>query len=170
MNASGELRDLEQFLHAKIPITRAMGVRVVPHPTKTFALESSVAINRNHVGTAFGGSINSVATLAGYGWLWLQLRELKAQAVVQQSSISFLRPIHETIRATCEPIPAAELRAFLETIRTKGKARLSLSVTTEEKGEITAVFSGTFVASNRPADERDQTVDLQPTSGAGSNV
>ena len=52
-----------------------MGVRVVAHDENGFIVEAPVALNSNHLRTAFGGSINAVATLAAYGLLWLELRE-----------------------------------------------------------------------------------------------
>ena len=67
--------EAEQYFHQQIPITRAMGVRVVAHDESQFVVEAPVTLNFNHLGTAFGGSINAVATLAAYGLLWLELRE-----------------------------------------------------------------------------------------------
>jgi thioesterase domain-containing protein len=61
------LRAAEKFLHEQIPITRAMGLRVVANDGNGFVVEAPVALNSNHLRTAFGGSINAVATLAAYG-------------------------------------------------------------------------------------------------------
>ena len=54
------LRDAEKFLHEQIPITRAMGLRVMANADDAFTVEAPVALNSNHLRTAFGGSINSV--------------------------------------------------------------------------------------------------------------
>ena len=93
--------EAERYFHQQIPITRAMGVRVVAHDENGFVIEAPVALNSNHLRTAFGGSINSVATLAAYGLLWLELRQPAAHVVVAESSIRFLRPVRDTIRAIC---------------------------------------------------------------------
>ena len=145
MKSSAQLRETEEFLHIQIPLTRAMGVRVVPHPTG-FAVEAPVALNYNHLHTAFGGSINSVATLAGYTFLWLELRHEAAHLVILESSIRFVRPIRERIQAFCiEPVPE-QLAAFGNTLRREGKARIKLAVRVEEDGELAAHFAATFVA------------------------
>ena len=128
----------------KIPITRAMGIRVVAHGD-SFAIEAPVAVNYNHLHTAFGGSINAVATLAAYAFLWLRLGD-ESHVVIRESTIRFIRPIHEMIRARCEEPAADELRAFDSIMREKGKASLPLIVFVEENGNIAAEFSGTFVA------------------------
>src|SRR3954451_20440061 len=119
-----DLARAESFLHQKIPLTRAMGVRVVPDETVGFAIEAPVALNFNHLHTAFGGSINAVATLAGYSFLWLAVRDPEVEVVVAESSIRFLSPIRERIRAICtQPLPES-LVAFKSTLAVKGKARL----------------------------------------------
>jgi len=140
-------QDAKDFFHAKIPITRAMGVRVVPQAGGGFAVEAPVTLNHNHMHTAFGGSINAVATLAGYGLLWLELRaQPNVQLVISESAIRFLRPVKETIRATCAAPSGAALQLFREKLRTRGKAEVQLHVQVEENGRLAAQFTGTFVA------------------------
>src|SRR3979409_2110962 len=93
------LLEAEKYFHEQIPITRAMGVRVVANDENGFVIEAPVALNSNYLRTAFGGSINAVATLAAYGFLWLELNDASAHVVVAESSIRFLQPVCETIRA-----------------------------------------------------------------------
>ena len=140
------LREAEKFFHERIPLTRAMGLRVVSDHTHGFALEAPVALNYNHLHTAFGGSINAVATLAGYGFLWLELGDEAAHVVVGASSINYLQPVRETIRAVCIKPPTVEHEAFRERLRDKGKAKITLSVQVEENGLLAAQFEGVFVA------------------------
>ena len=138
--------DAEKYLHQQIPITRAMGVRVVAHDENGFTVEAPVALNSNHLRTAFGGSINAVATLAAYGLLWLELREHAVHVVVAESSIRFLRPVRETIRAICLRPDPDEWAAFQTRFAEKGKARLTLRVNVVEEGQTAAEFEGIFVA------------------------
>jgi thioesterase domain-containing protein len=139
------LRLAEKFFHEQIPLTRAMDVHVVADASHGFAVEAPVGPNHNHLHTAFGGSINAIATLAGYGFLWLQLRNT-AHVVIASSSIRFLRPVRETIRAVCQEPTASALENFRTTLRENGRARLALSVTVEENGERAAEFEGIFLA------------------------
>jgi thioesterase domain-containing protein len=140
------LLETEKYFYEQIPITRAMGVRVVAHDENGFAIEASVALNSNHLRTAFGGSINAVATLAAYGLLWLELREQNAHVVVAESSIRFLRPVRETIRAICLRPDPEEWAAFRATFADKGKARLALRVKVVEEEQTAAEFDGIFLA------------------------
>jgi thioesterase domain-containing protein len=140
------LRAAEKFFHEQIPITRAMGLRVIANDERGFTVEAPVALNSNHLRTAFGGSINAVATLAAYGFLWLELNDPRVHVIVAESSIRFLRPIRETIRAVCLRPPANDLEAFRIQLVEKGKARIVLRVNVTEAGQIAAEFEGTFVA------------------------
>jgi thioesterase domain-containing protein len=146
MSVPPALRDAEQYFHQQIPITRTMGLRVVAHDENEFILEAPVALNSNHLGTAFGGSINAVATLAGYGLLWLELRDHAVHVVVAESSIRFLRPVRETIRAICRHPDPATWAAFRDRLAEKGKAHITLRVSVVEEDQTAAEFEGAFVA------------------------
>lgn len=143
------LRAAEKYFHEQIPITRAMGVRVVANDENGFVIEAPVALNSNHLRTAFGGSINAVATLAAYGFLWLELNDSSVHVVVAESSIRFLRPVRETIRAICLRPGTDELAAFHRHFSEKQKARINLHVKVVEADETAAEFEGTFVARSR---------------------
>ena len=146
MKTPDDLRAAEEFLHANIPLTRAIGVRVLSDDERAFVVTAPVALNYNHLHTAFGGSINAVATLAGYGLLWMELRGQSAHIVVAESSIRFLQPIRETIRAICAKPDAQQLDAFQDALRAKARAKIALQVRVEEDGKLAAEFQGTFVA------------------------
>ena len=149
MIAESALRRAEDFFHEQIPLTRAMGVRVVAKDDQGFAIEAPVASNSNHLRTAFGGSINAVATLAAYGLLWLELDAPGVHVVVAESSIRFLRPVRQTIRAVCARPGPDEWKAFTAEFETAGKARIKLRVQVIEAEQTAAEFEGTFVARSK---------------------
>ena len=138
--------EAEEYFHQQIPITRAMGVRVVAHDADQFVVEAPVALNSNHLRTAFGGSINAVATLAAYGLVWIELKDRGAHVVVAESSIRFLRPVRETIRAICRKPNPDEWAAFESQLAGKRKARITLRVSVMDGSETAAEFEGIFVA------------------------
>jgi thioesterase domain-containing protein len=145
------LRRAEEFFHEQISITRAMGMRAVANDESGFTVEAPVALNSNHLRTAFGGSINAVATLAAYGLLWLELDDPAAHVVVAESSVRFLRPVRETIRAVCHRPEPGEWKAFQTDFGSTGKGRIKLRVDVVEAGHTAAEFEGTFVARSRTA-------------------
>jgi thioesterase domain-containing protein len=140
------LRQAEEYLHQQIPITRAMGVRVVALGEKEFALEAPVTQNSNHLQTAFGGSINAVATLAAYAFLWLELNDRSVHVVVAESTIRFLRPVRTIIRAVCRRPEPEEWNIFQRKFESSGRARITLCVNVVEDEQTAAEFEGIFVA------------------------
>jgi thioesterase domain-containing protein len=139
-------REIETFFHERIPLTRAMGVCVENWDALELVLSAPLSQNFNHLGTAFGGSINALAILCGYGVLWLELGRTEAHVVIRESRMSFLRPVRHDLRAVCKR-PEAEAIAALKTdLVRRGKARLSLSVELKEDATTAAVFEGSFVA------------------------
>jgi len=137
---------IQELLHSKIPITRALGVRVENYDGERLVLSAPLAANVNHLGTAFGGSLNALAVLSGYGLLWLELQEAECHIVIRESSISYDHPVRGEIRATCVRPEAELLAKFKQTFHEKGKARIALIATIEDEGITCVRFRGIFVA------------------------
>lgn len=135
-----------RFLHEQIPLTKAMGVTVESHDERQLVLTAPLEANHNHLGTAFGGSLAALATLAGYALLWLELGNRDAHLVIRRSEFDYRHPVTGTLRAICRKPPEAELAAFRTTFAKAGKARVRLEVTVEEAGRVCMTFAGTFVA------------------------
>lgn len=141
-----DLAETERFFHEQIPLTKAMGVRVEAHDGRQLVLTAPLEANHNHLGTAFGGSLAALATLAGYGLLWLELGNRDAHIVIRRSELDYRHPVTGPLRAICRKPPEAELAAFRATFAKAGKARIRLEVTVEEAGRVGMAFVGTFVA------------------------
>ena len=141
-------RDLGAFLHEKIPLTRAMGVQVAESGAR-LVLEAPLAANVNHLGTAFGGSLHALPTLACYAALWTLLREagLDGHVVVKRSAAQYRRPVTGALRAVCVRPPAAACAEFIADLRRHRKARMELTAIVEgADGKPAVEFTGTFVA------------------------
>jgi thioesterase domain-containing protein len=142
------LEELERTLHEDIPITKQLGIRVLEYEADTLALKAPLDANINHKGTAFAGSIYAVATLAGWGLIWLLLREaeIAARIVIQESSIRYRHPITQDMVATCSKPSPARLEQFFVMLRRKGIARLELQTQIKEGGQTAVEFNGRYVA------------------------
>jgi len=60
------LGELQDYLHEHIPISSAMGVRVVACDESGVRLTAPLYPNINHRATVFGGSASAVAILAAW--------------------------------------------------------------------------------------------------------
>lgn len=143
-------RGLTAFLHEQIPLTQAMELRAVEATAERLVLEAPLAPNRNHLGTAFGGSLQALPTLACYGALWMVLREagIDGHVVVKRSHVTFHEPVNGKLRSVCALPSPAEAAAFLAALRRHRKARMELDAIVEgtEAGKPAVKFSGSFVA------------------------
>jgi thioesterase domain-containing protein len=139
-------RQIQELFYNMMPITRAMGVAVESYDSARLVLTAPLDRNVNHLGTAFGGSLNALAVLSGYGLLWIELQNTECHLVIRESAISYERPVRGELRAICVCPEAEALAAFRERFHEKGRARIALDVTIEDEGAIAARFRGTFVA------------------------
>ncbi|RYD40611.1 MAG: thioesterase, partial [Verrucomicrobiaceae bacterium] len=123
-----------------------MGVTVESCNPGNLALVAPLDINHNHLGTAFGGSLGAIATLAGYTLLWVRLAERDSHIVIRDSRIRYNHPVTGPIRALCLEPGEQTFATFMKCFREKGKARIRLRVVISENGRACVEFEGEFVA------------------------
>lgn len=139
-------QEMEELFYEKIPITRALGVRVEEYDGRRLVLSAPLGRNVNHLGTAFGGSLDALAVLSCYGLLWLELRDPDSHIVIRESSISYDRPVRGDLRAVCALPDADALATFKRALDRRGRARIELTATLQDDGHDAVRFRGTFVA------------------------
>src|SRR5882672_1403787 len=140
-------RGLEVFLHEKIPLTKAMGLHVAESNAKRLVLEAPLDRNVNHLGTAFGGSLHTLPTLACYAGLWTLMREagIDGHVVVKRSQAFYRSPVTGTLRAVCVRPSATLVKEFIRDLQRHKKARMDLTAIVEgTKGKPAVEFSGSF--------------------------
>lgn len=142
---------LATYLYAHIPLVRAMQVRIEAWDADGLELSAPLAANLNHEGTAFGGSLESLAVLACWGMLWLLLEDQpQMHIVIAESHTRFLQPVRGTLHAHCPMPEKTSLQTFLDTLQQHHKARIELHSRIIENGHLCASFEGQFAA--YPAD------------------
>jgi thioesterase domain-containing protein len=126
-----------------------MGVRVTVNDGSRLVLTAPLAPNINHLGTAFGGSLHTLPTLACYAGLWILLREagLAGHVVVKSSEARYRQPVKGEIRAQWDRPAAGLVENFLTELRRHRKARLDLTaIVAGTEGKPAVEYSGRFVA------------------------
>lgn len=145
LSASG----LTAFLHEMIPLSQAMAATVTELGPGRLVVEAPLPPNRNHLGTAFGGSLHALPTLACYAVLWSLLREagLDGHVILRRSRAHYRRPVTGGLRAICVRPPAADCAGFLRSLHRHKKAQLDLTARVEgPDGQSAVEFGGDFVA------------------------
>ena len=140
--------DLQDYLHSRIPITRAMGIEVLRCDDRNLVLTAPLSANINDKGTGFAGSLATLVTLTG--WCYTQttanLCHDSAQVVVAHSEIDYVEPATAALQAICEYPGEVARQQFQHRLREHGRARWTLQVTLRS-GEVTTVrFRGDYVA------------------------
>lgn len=135
---------MTDLVHQTVPILEKMGIEVLESvPGRAVALLPFEA-NRNHVGTAYAGSLFSVAEVLG-GVLALQSFTLEGYApVVKSMSINYLKPALGDVCATVE-ISHDEIARVLAEAAEVGKSNYELAATvTDENGVVVASTVGQY--------------------------
>ncbi len=143
----GNAEAMELYLHKHIPLAAAIGVRVHAAKPDETVLEAPLSPNRNHRATAFGGSLSSLAMLAGWTVVHciLRARDIAGTIVIQRSRQHFSEPVTDAFLAACHgPTPAA-LAHFIESVERYGKGRLHLKVTIHSRNACKGSFEGDYV-------------------------
>lgn len=138
---------LQALMHEAIPLARCMGVEVVRADAHGLVLRAPLAANANDHHTAFGGSLSALATLAGWGLLYLLLDApgSRPNIVIQRGAIDYRAPVTGDLAALAAPPDESAWRRCTDALRRKGRARIVLRVT---MGEAVA-FDGTYVVDRR---------------------
>lgn len=140
--------ELQSYLHKHIPLSKAMQVEVVSATPENIELSAPLAPNVNHCGTAFGGSIATLATLAGWSLLRMRLGDYEPlpHLVIKRSSMEYLQPIEEKFSAVVSYPTEADWTDFLARLTERGRARLSLNAEVFSGSQLAARMTGVFVA------------------------
>ncbi|MDP8985791.1 MAG: thioesterase domain-containing protein [Pseudomonadota bacterium] len=142
---------LQDRITSEFALARHLGIVVERADEHGIVLCAPLGANANGQGTAFGGSLFSVAVLAGWAWVtrYLDAAQLGGDAVIQESTIRYLVPVHAELRATLVPPTATHVEKFRNMLRRAGRGRIQLEVRIHEGNRLASVFEGVFVAALR---------------------
>ena len=143
---------LQDTWHDTIPITEQMGIKLHQYTGRTLETRASLNKNINLHGTMFAGSIFSLATLTGWGMIFLQLKEkgLQGEIVLGDGNIHYHKPITMQPRALCH---IESLNGKFETLETGKKCQIKLTVAILDGDNAVAEFSGVFWILPSPEDK-----------------
>lgn len=120
-------KELQETWHEQIPISEHMGIKLYQYTERTIETRASLNKNINLHGSMFAGSIYSLATLTGWGMIFLQLKQkgLQGEIVLGDASIHYHKPITMKPRGICN---IESMRAKFELLQKGKKCPVSLTV------------------------------------------
>ena len=140
-----ELADkLQTIWHNTIPMSKAMDLNISFYDQKKLLTHCEPNFNQNLHHTMFAGSIYTLATLTGWGWVFFQLEQkaLAGDIVLAEADIRYIAPI----KGSGYAITTAEQTAGkLRPLSLGKKARLTVQVNIMSGDTVAATFNGTYV-------------------------
>lgn len=131
-----------------IPLATTMGVEIRRLDEEILVLAAPLAPNRNHMGSAFGGSLQGIATLAGWAVTLMAADPAGApHVVIRDAQMRFIEPVSGELIAEAAVPSAGAVAAFRTALAQRGRARLTVGVIIRGPAEsVAARFVGEFVA------------------------
>jgi thioesterase domain-containing protein len=132
------LQALDVHFQAMPPVA-ALRLRIAGYDGERLRLHAPLAANVNDKGCAFGGSLASLMTLAGWGLATLQLQAhgLDAAVYVADSQVRYLAPLYGDLEASAW-LADGDWDAVRESLRANGRASLVLQSQVAGPGDAAA--------------------------------
>ena len=137
---------------AAIPMARAMAMSVGTYDGDSLTLSAPLAPNINDKGCAFGGSLVSLMTLAGWGLVKLGLdrQGRNCDIYVQDSDVRYLAPVWNDFDAVARLVDRESFVSMAEALTSRGRARTRVRcVVPLPDGSAAATLEARFVAIER---------------------
>lgn len=143
--------ELEGVL-ARIPLANAMQIRIAHYESGCLRLTAADEPNRNHLGIAFGGAIQCLGTLAGWGLLWLELGDPGLRIVIQHAETLFRKPLSGELNAVVNRPGDGDWDGLRKQLEHRGRTRLNLTVRIGDTGTGEgARFHGRYGITHQPS-------------------
>ncbi|AWL10840.1 Galactoside O-acetyltransferase [Saliniradius amylolyticus] len=136
-------RELQKTWYETIPISEQMGIKLFQYTGKTLETRASLNKNINLHGTMFAGSIFSLATLTGWGMIFLMLkqRELSGEIVLGDADIHYHKPVTSQPRGVCN---VESVKGKFEPLMRGKKTPFTLTVELHDGQNPVAEFKGVY--------------------------
>lgn len=142
-------QELIQTLKDKITLYEHLGIKVTEVGASRVCFEVSLDKNRNHKGTAFGGSLYAAAVLAAYALALAGLKHRGIETeniVIAKGEIQYLRPVESDFTVVSTFFTTEEEESFFNDLQLKKRARGKIqSQILADGGSLKASLVGDFV-------------------------
>ncbi|HEX5354428.1 MAG TPA: YiiD C-terminal domain-containing protein [Rhodanobacteraceae bacterium] len=120
---------LEAHILENIPLADAMDLKVRRYTGDLLEMTAPLAPNANDKGCAFGGSMASLLTLAGWGLIELGLRAqgLACDIYVGDSHLRYHEPVWSELRSVARFSEDGALTKLASSLRERGKGRTDVT-------------------------------------------
>ncbi|KGJ87920.1 bifunctional GNAT family N-acetyltransferase/hotdog fold thioesterase [Colwellia psychrerythraea] len=134
---------LQDVWHDTIPLSKAMNIKISYFDGQELITHCDASFNKNLHNTMFAGSIYTLATLSGWGWVYLQLQQqqIKGDIVLAKANIEYHAPIAGLGYAK---VSAASVSGDFSRLTLGKNARIKLTAHIYNGDNIAATFTGSY--------------------------
>jgi thioesterase domain-containing protein len=134
---------LQKIWYDTIPLSKAMNVQISYFDGKSLMTHCALEFNKNIHDTMFAGSIYTLATLSGWGWIYLQLQQqgLTGTIVLAEANIEYFKPI---LVPGYAKLIDEDVTGDVNLLRKGKSTRISLVVNIYNGEVIAAKFAGSY--------------------------
>ena len=127
MESKADLGWLDAHYRAMPPVA-ALQLQPAVCDGEALRLRAPLPAHVNDKGCAFGGSLVSLMTLAGWGWLMLQTARAgqPAEVYVADSQIRYLAPLYGDLHGVATLAEGEDWPATLRCLGERGRARVAM--------------------------------------------
>jgi len=144
--------------HKTIEMSKAMNLQISYFDGKTLITHCDAKFNKNLHNTMFAGSIYTLATLTGWGWVYFALQELTridGDIVLAQADIRYHSPIKGL---TFAKVDIAQVSGNFDNLVQGKNARIKLTVNVFCGEHIAATFNGSYFILPKSPDDFERIV------------
>lgn len=146
---------LQNVWHDTIPLSKAMNIHISHYDGKQLITHCDGDFNKNLHNTMFAGSIYTLATLSGWGWVYLQLQQLqlKGDIVLAKADIEYHAPIKGIGYAK---VSVDSVEGDFNRLNQGRNARINLTAHLYSGDNIAATFTGSYAVLADKSKPKDQ--------------
>ena len=135
---------LQDVWHDTIPLSKAMNIQISYFDDQELITHCDASFNKNLHNTMFAGSIYTLATLSGWGWVYLQLQkqQIKGDIVLAKANIEYHAPITGLGYAK---VSSDSVSGDFSRLTLGKNARIHLTAHLYSGDNIAATFTGSYV-------------------------
>ncbi len=134
---------LKNTWHKTIPMSKAMNVDIGFYDRQTLVTTCDEEFNKNLHNTMFAGSIYTLATLTGWGWvhLLIQQKGLEGNIVLADANIRYHSPVEGIAFAKTGLLQSS---GNVDDLNNKNKVKLHVEVQVLSGEKVAATFKGIY--------------------------
>lgn len=141
------LQEIQNKIHTQIPMTKLMQLKLKEINNDFLITQAPLNINVNDKGTAFGGSLSSIAIISSWCMAYYLSKQFNldnSSIVIVNNETKFLRPVTKDIICTTFIPKEEELKILHSKLEVKNSGTIKIYAQIIENEKICVDFRGTY--------------------------